>query len=188
MTQLPPDELAALPEHIEIGTTVLELGNKKNVTGLYRNWYIAQGLNYECVDWNGEDGAYNYDMRIPDGWRQIAMDLNDGERFQLVTNFGFTEHVGETYEEQIECWRNVHDLVAVDGVLAICMPLMPWWKGHGRWMPKEEWYRDFAELNDYSIEMMRVWDRVRPTCVARMIKRQESEFRRPTGEIPRSDV
>lgn len=187
MTELPPDELAALPEHIEIGTTVLELGNKKNVTGLYRNWYIEQGLNYECVDWNGEDGAYNYDMRIPDGWRQIAMDLNDGERFQLVTNFGFTEHVGETYEEQIECWRNVHDLVAVDGVLAICMPLMPWWKGHGRWMPDPGWYDSFASLNDYSIEMMRVWDRVRPTCVARMIKRQQSEFRRPTGAIARSD-
>lgn len=183
MTQLPPDELAALPEHIAPGTTVLELGNKKNITGLYRDWYLEQGLDYLCVDWNGEDGARKFDMREPGIWQAIV----DDEKFALVTNFGFTEHVGETLEEQIECWRNVHELVAVEGALAICMPLMPWWKGHGRWMPTVEWYVKLAEMNEYEIEWMCVWERVRKTFVGRFVKKAHVEFLAPDEEILRSD-
>ena len=35
MTQLPEDELWTIPDNFVVGTTVLELGNKKNSTGLY---------------------------------------------------------------------------------------------------------------------------------------------------------
>lgn len=184
MTQLPPDELAALPEHIAPGTLVLELGNKKNSTGLYRDWYMEQGLDYMCVDWNGEDGAIPVDMRGPGMWTNIGA----GSRFEIVTNFGFTEHVGETLEEQIECWRNVHELVEVGGALAICMPLMPYWKGHGRWMPTVEWYLEMADLNHYAVLFTRVWKRVRPTFVSTMVKQKHVEFLEPDEDIIRSDL
>ena len=191
MTQLPPDELAALPDDIAPGTFVLELGNKKNSTGLYRNWYMEQGLEYECIDWNGLDGAWKFDMRQPGVWMDITLcfaDTVEKARFPLITNFGFTEHVGETLEEQIECWRNIHSMLAVEGCLSICMPLMPYWKGHGRWMPTVEWYESFASMNEYEMEGMRIWDRVRPTFVARMIKKAHVEFLAPDEEIVRSDL
>ena len=193
MTDLPLDELAALPKQIMPGTVVLELGNKKNSTGLYRDWYLDQGLNYVCVDWNGLDGAWKFDMTQPDVWRYIiarnnTQTMNPFERFEVVTNFGFTEHVGETYAEQLECWRNVHELVAVGGYLSMCMPLMPWWKGHGRWMPDAGWYDEFAKENGYRIEVSKVWERVRKTYVCRFLKVLEKPFREPIlMPIHRSD-
>lgn len=186
MTQLPPDELAALPDDIEIGTPVLELGNKKNSTGLYRDWYMDNGLMYECVDWNGEDGAWKFDMREPGVWHIVLAALNEGRRFQLVTNFGFTEHVGETIEEQLECWNNVHNLVDVGGTLAICMPMMPDWKGHGQWMPNTRWYSDFAAENGYNMNLQ-IWERKRRTIVATMVKVWDWQFTAPDGNMERSD-
>lgn len=168
MTQLPPDELAALPPVLPEGTLVCELGNKKNQTGLYRDWYLDRGLDYVSVDWNGEDGALPIDMR-----RIVEPDeiMNGMERgFDVVTNFGFTEHVGDDMLEQMDCWRNVHNLVGHGGYLCICMPIMPDWKGHGRWMPTPEWYIEFASSHDYSIEFSEIWDRKRRTCVMRLKK------------------
>jgi hypothetical protein len=183
MTQLPEDELAALPPHIDPGTLVLELGNKKNVTGLYRDWYLAQGLNYVCLDWNGEDGAVPLDMRYSIEPDEIENGMERG--FDVVTNFGFTEHV----EDQMACWRNVDNFVGEGGWLAICMPIMPHWKGHGLWMPTPEWYHVFADLNQYHIMFEAVWDRKRPTYVAGMVKNRphgKNDFQMPVGMIERS--
>jgi hypothetical protein len=196
MTQLPPDELAALDGcYLQPGASLLELGNKKNSTGLYRDWYTDQGIVYECIDWNGLDGAWKFDMReqgmwaaVLDQFRRINFGGSHG-RAQTVTNFGFTEHVGETLEEQHECWRNIHQLIQYNGALAICMPLMPHWKGHGRWMPTPDWYQEMAHLNGYWIRNVAVWDRVRPTFVATMTKRSRADWIAPTAsEIVRSDL
>lgn len=183
MTQLPPDELAALPLRWMRMTspTVLELGNKKNKTGLYRDWYERQGMKYICLDYNGEDGAIPLDMRYALTPEDIHPDYAAG--FPLVTNFGFTEHV----DGQMACWSNVHDFVQPGGFLAICMPLMPEWKGHGLWMPTPDWYREFANLNGYHIEFQKVWDRVRPTFVCLMHKTGTCDiFEMPVGMIEAS--
>lgn len=198
--QLPPDEIAALPirmmrEFPEQFPAILELGNKKNSTGLYRDWYrVAMPDSvYICLDWNGEDGAVPLDMR----YSLTAYDVVDSHAqmnhypadeklyrgFPLVTNFGFTEHV----DNQMTCWSNVHEFVAPDGWLAICMPLMPEWKGHGLWMPTVEWYREFAKLNGYDIVFERIWPRQRPTFVATMRKRGGGlPFQMPVGKMEKS--
>ena len=181
MTDLPPDELAALPTDLAPGTLVLELGNKKNVTGLYRDWYIDQGLEYVCLDWNGKDGAVSLDMRYSLEPDDVMNGMEAG--FQLVTNFGFSEHV----ENQLACWRNIHHFVGNGGYLAICMPLMPRWKGHGLWMPTADWYLEFAQLNGYIIEHWKIWDRDRPTFVACMKKTGTCNiFEMPVGKIEAS--
>lgn len=176
MTQIPPDELWALPEKIEIGTTVLELGNKKNVTGLYRDWYLDQGLQYVSLDINGLDGAVPLDMRYAIEPDEIMNGMERG--FDLVTNFGFSEHV----DNQLACWHNIHNFVGVGGWLSICMPMMPDWFGHGLWMPELKWYHEFAQLNGYDYEM-KIWDRKRRTICARMQKTHDDEFTMPVGMI-----
>lgn len=183
MTMLPPDELAALPPKgkIEIGITVLELGNKQNSTGLYRDFYTEQGLGYVCLDWNGEDGAMPLDMRYSIEPDEIMNGMERG--FQLVTNFGFSEHV----DDQMACWRNIHGFVGVGGYLSICMPLMPDWKGHGLWMPEVEWYDAFAKLNGYRFIFDQIWDRKRQTYVACLQKVGNCElFEMPVGMIQAS--
>lgn len=181
MTQLPPDELWTLPDDISIGTLVLELGNKKNVTGLYRDWYIENGLDYVCLDYNGEDGAVPLDMRYSIEPDEVVNGMDRG--FELVTNFGFSEHV----DNQMSCWRNIHALVGKLGYLSICMPIMPDWIGHGLWMPEPEWYDKFAELNGYEIVRSQVWQRKRRTYCALMRKVGECEvFEMPVGMIQAS--
>lgn len=195
MTELPVDELAALDRcYLRPGTSLLELGNKKNHTGLYRDWYVKQGIQYECVDWNGLDGAWKFDMKKPGVWQDILDQFRKIEfggshgRAQTITNFGFTEHVGETLQEQLECWRNVHELLQYNGTLAICMPIMPDWKGHGRWMPTPDWYDEMASLNGYDVLFTCIWQRVRPTFVATMVKRGRDPWIAPAdSEILRSD-
>lgn len=181
MTMLPPDELWALPEDIEIGTTVLELGNKKNSTGLYRDFYTEQGLGYVCLDWNGEDGAVPLDMRYSVEPDEVMNGMERG--FKLVTNFGFSEHV----DDQWACWRNIHGLVGQFGYLAICMPIMPDWIGHGLWMPTPEWYSEFANLNGYQFERWMIWERKRRTYCALLRKVGRCDvFEMPVGMIQRS--
>jgi hypothetical protein len=169
---LPPDEIAALPMKVLTSSdaiNMLELGNKKNSTGLY-----------------GEDGAVPLDMRYPlepqDVVKNVLVTIERG--FDLVTNFGFSEHVDD---QLLTCWHNINSFVNVGGWLSICMPLMPWWKGHGLWMPTVEWYQRFAELNGYLIVYEKVWDRVRPTYVAKMQKTGDCNiFEMPVGMIEKT--
>jgi hypothetical protein len=187
---LPPDEIAALPMKVLTSSdaiNMLELGNKKNSTGLYRDFYAAinPNIDYTCLDWNGEDGAVPLDMRYPlepqDVVKNVLVTIERG--FDLVTNFGFSEHV----DDQLTCWHNINSFVNVGGWLSICMPLMPWWKGHGLWMPTVEWYQRFAELNGYLIVYEKVWDRVRPTYVAKMQKTGDCNiFEMPVGMIEKT--
>lgn len=191
MTQLPPDELAALDIDMKPGTVVCELGNKKNSTGVYRDWYADQGLNYLCIDWNGEDGALTVDMTQPDATKGLIDTFEQvNVQFEVVTNFGFTEHVGTYFHEQEECWRNVHSLVVPGGWLVMCMPMMPDWKGHGMWMPEPKWYTEFALKNGYMLDHIQIWDRLRRTIVCRMRKgHHHEEFKMPiNAKILRSDI
>ena len=172
MVQIPADEMQVIGD--VRGLRVLELGNKQNRTGLYRDWYLAQGATeYVSVDWNGKDGAIEHDMR-----KELDLGL---EPFDVVTNLGFTEHV----TEQEGAWRNIHNAVMPGGVVCCCLPFpfkgyeraTPNWERHGYWQPTLEWMRGLAQANNYLVEILRVWDqRVRPTLVSRWYKAEDTQF------------
>lgn len=158
MVDIPQDELMAMPYGVDNGLTlatgsrVVELGNKKNGTGLYREFYEAQGLSYVCLDWNGQDGAIKLDMgqRIPE---ELYDDVMGGD---LVTNFGFTEHV---FTDQVQCWYNVAELSGKVGCyLAMCMPFPGHWEHHGVYQPQPEWYMAWCANNGYRIHTLFVND------------------------------
>lgn len=176
MEIIPEDELRALGPVVEQGTTILELGNKKNSRGLYRTWYEQHGAAYTCLDWNGMDGALKLDMRK----RQRL------GPFDVVTNFGFTEHV----TDQFMCWWNVHEFVKVGGRLVICMPnpgqfnQKPNWELHGYWQPTLEWYQQFVERNGYEAELLEINKRrVRWTVVGRLRKVEERSLLMPDESL-----
>ena len=166
--ELPKNERRALGD-LEDVRRVVELGNKKNTTGVYRDWYERRGLEYVSIDWNGEDGALPLDMRLP-----ISCD-DIGGVGDIVTNFGFSEHVAE----QEACWRNIHGFV---GKRLCCVTPEPgFWRSHGIpsgfpgiWYPSSDWYRDFADLNGYVMED--IWVDSHLVCC-----RMRKEFRMPAG-------
>lgn len=143
---------------ITAGTRVLELGNKKynrnKKEPLYRTWYESIGVHYWCTDINGKDDAIVWDIR-----RDPPNSLIELGPFDVVTNFGFTEHV-QTDEGQEACWRNIHKMVKPNGGQLSCTTPRPGlWRNHGKsggfpgiYYPHPEFYVNFAKLNNYTVE------------------------------------
>lgn len=122
------------------GNSMCELGAKKNERGTYKGHFERAGLTHVSIDTNATCGALPLDLTKPIDVASI------GGPFDIVTNFGTTEHVAE----QEPCWRNVHALVKPGGYLISATPMD--WPKHGRWYPTETWYSEFCELNGYRIE------------------------------------
>ena len=134
------------------------------------------------MDWNGEDGAINVDMRKP-----IPVGALPYSSYDVVTNFGFTEHVAD----QEQCFANINDLVSVDGWFCFCTPAPHnSWQRHGYWQPSVEWYKNWAVVNGYHIHMCREYtERHRPTVIGRFRKLQQQRHRMPEeGYVRRTKV
>jgi hypothetical protein len=155
MNIIPEDELWALPPlDTMAGERVVELGNKKNSNGLYRTQYESFGANYLCIDWNSQDGAIPIDMgqRIEDDNKLYGY-------ADLVTNFGFTEHV---YTDQVQCWENVARLSSKVGCyLAIVLPYPRHWEHHGVYQPTMDWLTEWHMKNNYAMHTCTVNDKRR---------------------------
>jgi SAM-dependent methyltransferase len=149
---------------------MLELGNKKSGDVSYKSYFESIGFEHVSVDWNGEDGALRLDMRKP---------LPDWEPFDMVTNFGCTEHV----EIQIPIWESIHRLCKVGGVYIGMCPYPGDWHWHGQWYPSSSFYRQFAERNGYRIEHLAI-GREYPTrnVDARMVKVSDLPFTMPDDD------
>jgi hypothetical protein len=141
---IPEDELWTLPPRGEWwGANVVELGNKKNANGLYREEYEALGARYQCLDWNGQDGAISFDFGkpIPDEYSHLVGFAD------IVTNFGFTEHV---YTNQEQAWKNVLSLAAQpNAILSIVLPYPTHWDHHGVYQPTMGWLLALLRANGF---------------------------------------
>jgi hypothetical protein len=152
MTEIPVNELRALGIKDFRGLRILELGNKKNSSGLYRDWYQAKGGRYLSTDINGQDGAVAWDIREP-----MPIDIERIIPVDIVTNFGFTEHV---QDRQAETWANIHAMVhPAFGRLCCVLPAPGGWKNHGKakgfpgtWYPHPLFFKELARLNMYDID------------------------------------
>jgi hypothetical protein len=156
---------------------VLELGNKTTRRGVpYRDWYVDQGCEYTSLDWNGRDGALPLDL-------QKTIDPTSiGGPFDLVTNFGTTEHV----EDQEKCWENVHGFVALGGRFVNHTPHPNCHEYHGFWYPSVEWFEEFASTNGYEIEYLGVVRNSWKIIHASMTKKVALPFSFPETEIYRT--
>ena len=176
MISIPEDELSLI-EDLK-NCRVLELGNKHNSSGPYRNWYVERGCKYTSIDWNGRNGAIVWDMRND---LDVRRDLNE-EPFDVVTNFGFSEHV--TVQKPV--WESIHNAVRIGGMMVHCLPT-PFegqenarynWEKHGYWHPTKNWMNKFCEANQYTIEYIKEYhhNRKKPTLVARLFKSVDTKF------------
>lgn len=150
VTNFSLDLLTPIIEEHEI-KTVCELGAQNLYTaehplGSYASmWYEERGIKYMCLDLNGENGAYRYDLSQP---------LPSLGPVDLLTDFGTSEHVGPGRFEWwaiCNCWRNKHNLVRVGGIMVSENPLTGNWPGHGFNYYSEEFYHQLAEAMGYEI-------------------------------------
>lgn len=109
------------------GKTILELGNKGNRNGLYRDDYLKAGaISYHCTDLNGLDGAIFVDLRSESAAKQIK-EATGIESFDIVTNFGMSEHI----PVQRTFYQCVHNLGHVGSVFVHWTPRARMFQEHG---------------------------------------------------------
>ena len=128
------------------GREMLELGNQQNRFGdrcAGKNFFRTLCFNHTMVDINGEDGSINKDLREPEQWTEWK------ERFDVVTNFGTTEHV-EPNDKQWEAWKIIHDVTKPGGLMCHAIPMdTPKWAGHCSVYYSEGFFTSLAQACGY---------------------------------------
>jgi hypothetical protein len=129
----------------QAGDTVIELGAQNNYVQPHlpapymREWYEGSMLNYISIDLTGEDSSIQLDLSkpLPDN----LLGFSD-----LVTDFGTSEHVGETIEDYYQCWLNKWNLCKDGGYIISENPMTGNWPGHGKHYLGQNFY---TKLSNY---------------------------------------
>lgn len=159
--------------------TMLELGNKRGTEHEpYKGHFEARGIEHTSIDWNGEDGAIAADLRKPLNF--LLEEAVGRSRFDMVTNIGTSEHVGE----QSGCWRNI--IAAAQSWIVSITPHPGDWPGHGLFYPTRRFYEQLAQRNQLQIEALEVFDPPRRRfigCRMKVLQRQDFVIMPDAGEL-----
>lgn len=114
--------------------------------------YFAEkypNLAHTSVDYNGQDGALKIDLSIPKA-------LSFTGPFDIVTNLGTLEHVGEgksdknaIFRDQYEAFKNVHNSLSQYGIWFNLAPKVGSWPGHCPSYYTVAFFQKLLELNNY---------------------------------------
>ena len=136
---------------------VIELGaqnlyNTKQDYGLYADvYYKRYGIYYECIDLNGENGAYKTDLSLP----RLELYKYSGIGYDLVSDFGTSEHIGDNgkfaWKAIYNCWKTKFDLLKIGGIMINENPKTDNWVGHGFNYYTQEFYNELALVSGLSI-------------------------------------
>lgn len=131
---------------------MLELGDQQmychhNVpeASAAKSYFEQLGVHHTSVDLNGELGALpiNLALRIEDPAWEGA--------FDVVTDFGTTEHVGPEVAHLHACRENVHRFCRPGGLMVFMNPKVGNWPGHGYHCFTLQHYHKLAEAMNYQV-------------------------------------
>ena len=100
---------------------------------------------YACIDSNGVHGATPFDLNY-----NLIKKYQFIDKFDLVTNFGTTEHVFN----QLSCFENIHNLCNTNGLILLSLPLQGW-MDHGFYNYHPNFFYALAQANLYKIEKIK---------------------------------
>ncbi len=139
-------------------TSVIELGsqnfyqNYKNIIyGCYANEYykIKKCTLYNCIDINGENNACKYDL---------SKIIEITNTYDLVTDFGTSEHVSSTNTYDLEslynCNLNKYNLCNINGLIIGSNPKTNHWKNHGHFYFTQDFYKNLAIKTNMEIILL----------------------------------
>lgn len=121
---------------------VCELGAQNNYAQpklpapYMKEWYEARGIEYDCIDLSAENGCTVADLS-----KVLEFEEGEPQRFDLVTDFGTSEHVSDYYN----CWLNKWNLCKDGGVIISENPMTGNWPGHGLHYLDTNFYFELAE-------------------------------------------
>jgi len=148
--------------YLENISSIIELGNQtftnecisywsKDLSGYSNRTPVKKyceylELSHTSIDITGLDGSLPYDLNLP------TIPLT--EKFDLVTNFGTTEHIEPN---QYEPFLHIHNLCKEGGLMIHEVPVIGHWIGHCKFYYDEDFFKNLAFVNNYEIlEMSRI--------------------------------
>lgn len=106
-----------------------------------KDWFEARGCHHYTIDIHGQNGAHPLDLSKP------ITDLFWHNNFDIVTNFGTSEHV----EDQFECWRNIHNLGRCGCVYVHAVPeLGKHNPAHAPHLYTKDFFTNLIKVNKYT--------------------------------------
>jgi len=94
------------------------------------------------IDADGVHDSLSYDLNL-----DIKQEYNFDKKFDVVTNFGTTEHVFNQYQ----VFKNIHNLCKKDGIIIHSLPIQGAWE-HGMYNYHPNFFFALADKNNYKIE------------------------------------
>jgi len=113
--------------------------------GLMATLMVACGFGYRALDIFEAERTTLFDLNFDSPGNDLA------GRFDLVTNFGTTEHV----INQLQCFRTMHELARVGGIFYHDLP-HGGFPEHGYFHYTSRFFEDLARVNGYAIEALRI--------------------------------
>jgi len=102
--------------------------------GIAKNYWENLGLDYISLDLSGLNGSLK---------RDITDSVDDLGQFDIVNNFGSSEHV-YPLDKQYQTFKNLHKLCKIGGYMIHHIPPTGYWLEHG-------FFTKLVERNSYEI-------------------------------------
>ena len=138
-----------------------------------KEYFLHVGFDHTSIDINGKDGALPIDLAKP------IPDTVFDARFDIVTNFGVSEHV----LNQFECFKNIHNLCKTDGLIIHIVPHLSYKNRiiatgrilqHGNYNYTFDFFCDLANICEYTILDRRML--IRGLVAVAMVKTKDNDF------------
>ena len=127
---------------------MLELGNQKFEDGTVgKTFFESQGYFHTSIDLNGEDESLIKDLSNEDDFLEFH------NTFDIITNFGTTEHV-EPFESQYTAFKIIYDCLTIGGVAIHLNPDVDardernLWNKHCQYYYSSELYDQIVKFSD----------------------------------------
>jgi hypothetical protein len=127
--------------------TLLELGDQDICYNPYYGKKFREHEKSFYKEWKTLDLHNRNDVTIKD----LSVLSDDMGKWDIITNFGTSEHV-EPENGHYNCWKNIHDWLAVDGYSIHELPEIGSWLNHCRYYYNEEFFNHFTEIGYDIIE------------------------------------
>lgn len=102
------------------------------------------GIEYMAIDTQGHNDSVQWDLSEP---------LKTTREFDLVMDYGTSEHVKDHYQ----CFKNIHDLTKMGGIMIHENPKIGNWPGHCYHYLNQVFYEELAYKVGYTILHIEEW-------------------------------
>lgn len=132
-----------------------------------KQYFSLLGANHTSIDINNKNGALKINLCNPIGEQDESL----VEKFQVLTNFGTSEHV----KNQYMCWKNINDLCLISGIMTHVIPNTNRKKRHGYCAYSIDFFLKLAEAANYEIieQPSNRWEEI---YVSTILKKNNKEF------------